>query len=94
MQTTPTPTTAPRPAKGKTAAKHAPPLDRPEWGDCRAIHSRFGIGKSTLYRLEAEGKIRACSLRERGKKRGKKLWSMDSVAQFIERMANANQPAA
>ena len=89
-----TTTAPPRAAKVNPTAKPTAPPDRPEWGDCRAVHARFGIGKSTLYRLEAEGKIRACSLRERGKLRGKKLWSMDSVAQFIERMATANQPAA
>lgn len=60
---------------------------RPEWGDAKAVHSRFGICKSTLYRLTEDGKIRSSSLRERGKLRGKRLFSMDSVAAFIESMA-------
>lgn len=59
---------------------------RPEWADARGIHHRFGIAKSTLYRLASEGKIRAVSLKERGKLRGKKLYSCDSIAAFIESM--------
>lgn len=64
---------------------------RPEWADCKGITRIFGIGKSTLYRLEAEGKIRSSSLRERGKLRGKKLFSCDSVAAFIEKMASGGE---
>lgn len=60
---------------------------RPEWADAKNITRIFGLGKSTLYRLEAEGKIRSSSLRERGKLRGKKLFSCDSVAAYIEKMA-------
>jgi hypothetical protein len=63
---------------------------RPEWADCRNITLIFGIGKSTLYRLEAEGKIKSASLREEGKKRGKKLFKCSSVAAFIENLAAQN----
>jgi hypothetical protein len=63
---------------------------RPEWADAKNITLLFGIGKSTLYRLEAEGKIRSSSLRERGKLRGKKLFSCDSVAAYIEKMATSH----
>jgi len=62
---------------------------RPEWADAKNITRIFGIGKSTLYRLESEGKIRSSSLRERGKLRGKKLFSCDSIAAYIEKMASA-----
>lgn len=61
-------------------------LVRPEWGDSRTVHAHFNLGKSTLYRAHAEGKIRAVSMRERGKLRGKKLWNMDSIASWIESM--------
>lgn len=64
---------------------------RPEWGDAKAVQCRFGICKSTLYRLTDEGKIRSSSLRERGKLRGKRLFSMDSVAAFIESMATGGE---
>ena len=67
---------------------------RPEWADCKGINRIFSIGKSTLYRLEAEGKIKSSSLRERGKLRGKKLFSCDSVAAYIEKMANGGEGEA
>jgi hypothetical protein len=66
---------------------------RPEWTDCKGITRIFGIGKSTIYRLEAEGKIRTSSLRERNKLRGKKLINCDSVAAFIEKMASGGEGA-
>ncbi len=64
---------------------------RPEWGDAKAVRARFGICKSTTIRLANDGKIRAASLRERGALRGKKLYSMDSVAAYIERMATGGK---
>lgn len=60
---------------------------RPEWGDVKTVHARFGISKSTVYRLADEGKIRTASLRERGMQRGKRLFSLDSIAAFIESRA-------
>ena len=69
-------------------------LTRPEWADSKNITRIFGIGKSTLYRLSAEGKIASSSLRERGKARGKRLFSCDSVAAFIEKMAKGGEGEA
>ena len=60
---------------------------RPEWCDARRIAQIYGICKSTLYRLADEGRIRTSSLRERGKVRGKRLFSTDSIAAFIESRA-------
>jgi hypothetical protein len=70
--------------------KTAAPV-RPEWGDAKAAKACFGICRSTLYRLADEGKIRSSSLRERGKLRGKKLYSMDSIAAFIESNAKGGE---
>lgn len=65
--------------------------DRPEWLDPKGIQRRFGIGKSTLYRLIDEGKIKSTSLRERGKLRGKRLIFTDSVAAFLESRATGGE---
>jgi len=70
------------------------PTTRPEWADCKGITRIFSIGKSTLYRLEAEGKIKSSSLRARGKLRGKKLFSCDSVAAYIEKCASGGEEEA
>jgi hypothetical protein len=74
------------PPNGKAVQPSAAFQVRHEWGDARAVQSRFGICKSTLYRLSEDGKIRSSSLRERGKLRGKRLFSMDSIAAYIESM--------
>jgi predicted site-specific integrase-resolvase len=60
---------------------------RPEWGDSKVVNQHFGISRSVLYRLFAEGKIKSTSLRERGKLRGKRLFSLDSVAALLESRA-------
>lgn len=64
---------------------------RPEWIDARAVQHIFGICKSTAYRLADEGKIRTSSLRERGKLRGKRLFSLDSISRFIESRATGGE---
>jgi len=65
----------------------APKNNRPEWADARTVRVLYSICKSTLYRLADEGKIRTSSLRERGMKRGKRLFSCDSIEAFIESRA-------
>ncbi len=82
--------TTPRPNKKKATKTTA----RAEWGDAKAVHAGFGIGKTTAYRLAAEGKIRTSSLRERGMKRGKRLFGMDSISAYIERMADGGKGEA
>lgn len=61
---------------------------RPEWGDAKAVNRHFGLSRSTLHRLATSGKIRSSSLRERGKSKGKKLYSMDSIAEYIDSHAS------
>lgn len=65
----------------------APTNNRPEWADARTVRALYSICKSTLYRLADEGKIRTSSLRERGMKRGKRLFSCASIEAFIESRA-------
>lgn len=67
---------------------------RPEWADAKRIHDLFGIGKSALYQLAADGKIKTSSLRERGKTRGKRLFSCDSVAAYIEKFVEEKEADA
>ena len=67
---------------------------RPEWGDYRMVRQYYGLSRSTLYLLSAEGKIRTSSLRTRGRVRGKRLFDMDSIAAFIESLATGGGEAA
>jgi len=68
----------------------APP---PEWIDAKEAKRLFSLGKTTLYTLANEGKIRTSSLRERGKQRGKRLFSYDSIRQHIEARATGGDSA-
>jgi len=66
-------------------------LTRPEWADVRKIKELFGLGKTTLYRLHSEGKIRSVSLRDRGRLRGKRLFSVDGIADYLESRATGGE---
>jgi len=58
----------------------------PEFVDSKGARQLFGIVKSTLYVLKAEGKIASVAIRKRGASRAKRLWSCDSIRNFL----NAN----
>ena len=60
---------------------------KPEWlrlGDATRL---YGIGRSSLYELIAEGKIKSACLRKRGNTRGIRLLSADSISAYIESIA-------
>lgn len=64
----------------------------PEFVDCRGLEAGWGIKRSLAYQLLADGKIRGVSLRRRGQSRGKRLFSVDSVRQFLhEQMEAGNE---
>lgn len=65
--------------------------EKPEWASALTISRIFGLSRSSLYELASAGKIRTASLRDRGKKRGKRLFSTDSVSQFIEAHASGGE---
>lgn len=77
--------------KNPMSANVTPKQFRPEWGDARVVQNLFCICKSTLYRLADEGKIRTSSLKERGKLRGKRLFDLDSISRYIEKMASGGE---
>jgi hypothetical protein len=70
------------------------PYERPEWAPAQTIARIYGISRSSLYELAAAGKIRTSSLRKRGRTRGKRLFSTDSVAAFIEAHATGGDEAS
>ena len=74
-------------AIGKSSPQVWHQNNRPEWLDAKGVKERYSVCKSTLYRLADEGKIRTCSLRAKGKVRGKRLFSTCSISAFIESMA-------
>lgn len=56
-----------------------------EWCDSPGAYSRFGLKRSLLYDLHARGEIEGVSLRKRGSRAGKRLWSVDSIRAYFHR---------
>ena len=55
----------------------------PEFLDARGVEARFSIRRSLLYELYNGGHIRSVSLRRCGQVRGKRLFVVDSVREFL-----------
>lgn len=64
---------------------------QPEWIDAKLAKKIFSIGRTTLYELAAAGRIKTSSLRQRGKLRGKRLFSYDSIKAHIESCATGGE---
>jgi hypothetical protein len=67
------------------------PLQRPEWLRPKDIPKFFGIGRSKSYELIASGKVKSVSLRKRGQKHGTRLVSYDSLAAYLETLAEGGE---
>jgi hypothetical protein len=57
----------------------------PEFLDARGVEARFSIRRSLLYELHNSGDIQSVSLRRRGRSRGKRLFSVDSIRAFLRK---------
>jgi excisionase family DNA binding protein len=64
---------------------------RPEWLRPKEIPKYFGIGRSKSYELIASGKVKSVSLRKRGQKNGTRLISYDSLAAYLESLAEGGE---
>ena len=60
---------------------------KPEWIRIPQAINVFGLGRSKLYELINEGKVKSRSIRARGQTRGTRLISYDSLAEYIEHSA-------
>jgi len=57
----------------------------PEFLDARGVEGRFSIRRSLLYELHNGGHIKSVSLRRRGQSRGKRLFAVDSIREFLRK---------
>ena len=55
----------------------------PEFVTSAQAETIFGLGKSFLYLLKSENKIKSVCIRKRGAARGKRLWSCDSIRAYL-----------
>jgi hypothetical protein len=68
-----------------TAPVQASQANDPEFVDAMGLQARFGIKRSLAYTLLADGAIRGVSLRRRNQTRGKRLFCVDSVREYLNR---------
>jgi hypothetical protein len=54
-----------------------------EFCDSPGAFLRFGLRRSLLYDLYAQGLIQGVSLRRRGAARGKRLWNIASIRAYL-----------
>ena len=58
----------------------------PEWCDARGAKAIFGLSRSFLYQLIADGKIKSACIRRKGSLRGRRIFSCESIRALL----NAN----
>jgi len=63
----------------------------PEFVDCKGLEAGWGIKRSLAYALLADGKIQGVSLRRRNQIRGKRLFSVDSIREFLRSQMEADK---
>jgi hypothetical protein len=80
MQNTPTT----KRAQLTSTAQNQAVKNQPEWADEKFISRQFGLGHTSLYNLRLAGKIRTSSTRAEGMIRGKRLFHVQSVRDFLE----------
>jgi hypothetical protein len=64
---------------------------KPEFGDKRVVHALFGLKEGTLYCLHKRGLVRSASFKVRTDERGKRLYDLNSIRQFLA--AQIEQPS-
>ena len=57
--------------------------DATEWTDYHGILLLFGLRRSTAYHLSNEGLIKSVSLREENENRGKRLFHVASIREYL-----------
>lgn len=78
-----------------THSVHATPAyvagQDPEFLDSAGLQARFGIRRSLAYSLLADGVIQSVSLRRRNRTRGKRLFSVASVRQYLNQQMDGDK---
>jgi hypothetical protein len=64
-----------------------------EWTDYHGVLELFGLRRSTAYHLDSEGLIKSVSLAEHGEKRGKRLFHVPSICEYLNSKLESQQPA-
>lgn len=66
-----------------TSPVQASKVNEPEFVDVPGLFQMFAIKRSLAYALISDGKIKSVSLRRRGQTKGKRLFSVASVRDYL-----------
>ncbi len=66
---------------------------KPEWLRIPAAVGYSGIGRSSLYSLIGENKIRSAVVKKRGNVKGIRVVSVASIDDYLNGLADVNTPA-
>lgn len=55
-----------------------------KYGSANSVRKLYDLPRSLLYELEKQGTIESISLRQPGRLRGKRLWSIVSIEKYLE----------
>jgi hypothetical protein len=64
---------------------------KPEWIRLKEVPRIFGIGRTRIYELIAEKKIKTISMRKRGQRHGARLISYSNLAAYLESLATGGE---
>ena len=81
-------------ANSSTELQGGPPIAvslKPSWLRINDVVKLYGIGRSSLYELLAEGRLKSASIKKRGNIRGIRLLSADSIEHYLESIAEGGQ---
>jgi hypothetical protein len=71
--------------------QNVPTQQKPEWvrAPSRGQEYFSGFGRSKLYQLVDDDEIESVAIKAKGKKRGVRLFRLQSILDYIERQAGA-----
>ena len=64
---------------------------KPEWIRPKDVPRIFGIGRTRIYELIAENRIKSISLRKRGQRHGTRLISYDSLSAYLDSLVQGGE---
>ena len=65
---------------------------KPEWIRPKDVPKIFGIGRTRIYELIAENKVKSLSMRKRGQRHGTRLISYASLSAYLESLVTKSEP--
>jgi predicted site-specific integrase-resolvase len=56
-----------------------------EWGNAKQVFEQFGIARGSLYRFADAGWIKSVSIKNKGARKGVRLFNLQSIREMLEK---------